>query len=659
MFTPAQALIASLLVCFAGALVTWLTAKQRRLTGWLAFGATALSSALALYAARAALLGGPTGPAALLSVAPLAFALRVRVDGLSAVFIALIASMALPAAFYSIQYLDHYREYGVRRYYPNLLLFVAAMYGLVSTTDMMWFFLVFWQMMTFAGYALIRFENKKPENVRAAKKFLVMMQIACALTMIGAELLAATGAAAGTGTGALRYDFDSISHNLLNLLPQKSGVVVAAFALFLAGFGIELGMWPFGQIWLPDAEPAAPSPVSAMLSGVMIKTGVYGLMRYFLWLVPVEAQKHYPAAQWGMVIAVLGTITLFTGTMQALKQEQAKRLLAFHSIGQAGYILLGLGACLILLPCPGWALAGLATVSFFGALLHTINHATFKSLLFLNSGSMLWATGTQDLNKLGGLMRFMPLTALTALVASFSISGMPLCNGFVSKWSIYVGTIQGGAALGALHGGAASCLLPVCAVVAILTSALTIGSFIKFFGASFLSRTSALVAEKAAGRRSLEVGWLMQVPQLLLAAICLLVGLAPALAFQWLQRALESSQQGYGIALANATPLSSLPLAGLDALAGRAVLTPLALAAVLGLGFVAAWALAKLGGARRRAVEPWLCGYARESEQYRYTAHNFYGELKRYFRWVGGGTGARRNTTTSGPGHGPADHCDE
>ena len=137
------------------------------------------------------------------------------------------------------------------------------------------------------------------------------------------------------------------------MLSTRPGATALAFALFLVGFGIKMGMWPFGQFWLPDAHPAAPSPVSAMLSGVMIKTGVYGLMRYFLWLVPPAGQADYPLAKWGLVVALLGTITLFTGTMQALKQEQSKRLLAFHSIGQIGYILLGTGACMSLLPAMG------------------------------------------------------------------------------------------------------------------------------------------------------------------------------------------------------------------------------------------------------------------------------------------------------------------
>ena len=277
------------------------------------------------------------------------------------------------------------------------------------------------------------------------------------------------------------------------MLAEQPLLTGLAFALFLVGFGIKMGMWPFGQVWLPDAHPAAPSPVSAMLSGVMIKTGVYGLMRYFLWLVPAEARADFPLTWWGLAVVGLGTVTLFTGTMQALKQDQTKRLLAFSSIGQVGYILLGLGVCMTLLGGTEFdPAAALAAAAFCGALFHTLNHGLFKSLLFLNAGSMLHATGTQDLNKLGGLMKFMPLTAVTALIASFSIAGVPLFNGFASKWSIYVAAIQGGPACG---------FLPLLAMVAILTSALTLALFIKFFGGIFLSRTSATVAARAAGNR--------------------------------------------------------------------------------------------------------------------------------------------------------------
>jgi formate hydrogenlyase subunit 3/multisubunit Na+/H+ antiporter MnhD subunit len=374
-----------------------------------------------------------------------------------------------------------------------------------------------------------------------------------------------------------------------------------------------------------------------MLSGVMIKTGVYGLMRYFLWLVPISALSDYPLARWGMLVAVLGTITLFTGTMQALKQEQSKRLLAFHSIGQVGYILLGTGTCMALLAVNTPVTAALATIGFFGALFHVLNHGLFKGLLFLNAGSMLHATGTQDLNKMGGMMKYMPLTAVTALIASFSISGVPLFNGFVSKWSIYVAAIQGS---GSAH------YLVVCAVIAILTSALTLASFIKFFGVSFLSRTSALVKSQAATRNGrLEVPWMMQLPQVVLAVLCVLLGVVPTIGFRLMQHALEASRGGLGTTLANASPMVSNPVTGLARAPSAAVFAPVALTAVLALMFLAVYVISKLGGAQRRAAEPWLCGYAREADCHRYVAHNFYGEIKRYFGWLGGAGHAHPDKT--------------
>jgi hydrogenase-4 component B len=627
MMTPEQAVAAAILLCIVGAVLTLLVSRNKTIAGWLAFLVTAATAALIFSAVAKVLAAGPSPqPASFWAVPQIGFAVRLHVDGLTAIFLMLAALIALPASLYSITYMKHYADYSVARYYPYFLLFLAAMYGLLCTSDMMWFFFIFWQMMTLPGYALIRFEHRKPENIRAANKYLVMMQIACAATMIGAELLAVTGAAA-SGSASLKYDFATVSANLPALLATKPGTTTLAFALFLVGFGIKMGMWPFGQIWLPDAHPAAPSPVSAMLSGVMIKTGVYGLMRYFLWLVPPAGQPDYPLARWGLVVAVLGTITLFTGTMQALKQEQSKRLLAFHSIGQIGYILLGTGACMALLPGGNEKLTALAAIGLFGALFHVLNHGLFKALLFLNAGSMLHATGTQDLNKMGGLMKFMPLTAVTAMVASFSISGVPLFNGFASKWSIYVAAVQGS--------GAAK-YLAVCAVIAILTSALTLASFIKFFGVSFLSRTSALVTSQAARRGRLEVGWMMQLPQVVLALLCILLGVMPAIAFHLMQAALDASNQGYGTALAGAAPMQSGLWSGLEKVQATALFAPLALAVVLGLMFLVVRFISKLGRAPRRAAAPWLCGYVREAECHRYVAHNFYGEIKRYFRWLGG-----------------------
>lgn len=618
MLTPERAVVVAMGLCLLGALATLAVARWRTAAGGVAFGFTAASAGLLLRGAFEVLGTGAGEPAEFLRLPALGFALRIHVDGLSAWFLILAAVIALPAMAYAVTYMRHYADESLARFYPYFLLFLAAMYGLVTTTDMMWFFFIFWQMMTLAGFGLIRFERRVPAHRRAARKFLVMMQLACAVTMIGAELLAVSSAA--VGGHALKYDFHSVSATLPALLATRPQVVAVAFGLFLLGFGIKLGLWPFGQVWLPDAHPAAPSPVSAMLSGVMIKTGVYGILRYFLWLVPASAMDAYPLRTWGAILAGFGTVTLVTGTVQALRQEETKRLLAFHSIGQVGYIVLGTGACLALLPVPGAFAQGLAALALAAALFHTLNHGLFKSLLFLNAGSILYATGTQDLNRLGGLLRWMPMTAVTMLIASFSIAGVPLFNGFASKWALYVATIRGGSAAG---------YLPLCGLLALITSLLTLASFIKFFGASLGARTSALVAQRVQAGGRLEVGWAMLIPQVVLAAGCVVLGIAPGLAFHAMAQVLRASPNGVGSLLA-----ASMPAAGGWGALGAAGswFVPATLIATLGIFLAVAYGISRLGRAARRADAGWYCGYAREGEAHRYSAHHFYGPIK---AWLG------------------------
>jgi len=618
--SASSSVLLSILVLVAGAMASLVTAGNRRRSGWVALAATTVAAGLSIWAAVAALVWRGQVAPVLWRLPDLGSQLRLQVDGLSGLFLILIAVVSVLAALFSISYLDHYGGYSVARYYPHFQIFVAGMVGIVTVTDLMVFFCAFWQIMTLSSFGLVRFEHRKRENRRAAWRYLVMMEIACALVMGGAALLA-------DRSGPARFDFDNIGASLAGA--ADSSGLGWALALFLVGFGIKAGMWPFGQLWLPDAHPVAPSPVSALLSGVMIKTGVYGLARTFLWLVPRDAWVLYPSAAWGAALAVLGTVTLFVGTLQALKQEQSKRLLAFHSIGQVGYILLGLGACVALLH-PADVDGGariLAALALCGALYHTLNHGAFKSLLFLNAGTMLGATGTQDLNALGGLMRYMPVTGITALIASCSIAGIPGFNGFASKWSLYVPTVLGSRELS---------YLPVLGVIAILTSALTLASFVKFFGMAFLTRSSQLVRERAAARGGmLEPDRVMCAPQIVLAAVCVVLGLFPALAFGLLRAVLHASGDGL-VAILDVGPHMTRT-AGVMVDGGVAVLAPLVIVVIVGAAMGLARALSRVAGAERRPAEPWLCGYAPEAESNRYRAHGMYGEVKRYLGWVGGG----------------------
>lgn len=614
--TPESTVVLAMCFCILGALATVATSRHRTATGWIAFGVLSGSGLAAILGAGTVLLTQPSHAQTLFALPSLGFSLRLYVDGLSAAFLILIATVSTLAGLYSIGYLKH-RPDRVHRYYPHLLLFVAAMYGLVSTTDMMYFFFIFWQMMTLTGFALIRFEPL-PAHRLAAHRYLWMMQVACGVTMLGAALIAQDEFLTAEGETLLRFDFDAVSHQLPELLIQHPARVTLAFALFLVGFGIKLGIWPFGRFWLPDAHPAAPSPVSALLSGVMIKTGIYGLLRYFIWMVPNSAQPHFPLSTWGMILATLGTITLFSGTARALRQEQSKRLLAYSSIGQAGYLVFGLGTCLTLMGSSLPLMPTLAAIAFLGTLFHTLNHGVFKSLLFLNAGSVLHTTGTQNLNQLGGLLRWMPLTGATALVGSCAIAGVPLFSGFASKWTLYTAAIQG-------HPAAP--WLVLCTAVAILTSTLTLALFIKFFGSIFLCRTSQRVHNLSLNRQPLEVPWTMRLPQLTLLTISLLAGLFPGIILQFLSRVLQTSKQGLATRLADAAPPLHWIGPGLTSDSAPAVYAPLAVL-ILAVGmFFFARTLSHLGGAARRSCAPWLCGYAAEQEIHRYHAKHFFGEL--------------------------------
>jgi formate hydrogenlyase subunit 3/multisubunit Na+/H+ antiporter MnhD subunit len=311
----------------ASAIVTPFLAGRRKLAGWLGVFFAAVAGA-AYTAAAAAAFGGGGGP----SLLDLGF-LRIHllIDGFSALFLALISLMGALAALYSVGYMEHYADYRLTSYCVHCPLFLLGMAGIVTVDDLSTGFTIAWQLMTISSFFLIRFDHKDRAIVRSANRYLLLMEAAWALIVVGGALLS---------RGALGEPLHRLTEGLSGASASRQ---TAVYALLLVGFGLKAGVFPLGQLWLPDAHSSAPSPVSALLSGVMIKTGVYGIVRTLFWMFPPSAEAGFGGSL-GVITAAFGAVTLFIGTVQALKQHDAKRLHAYHSIGQMGYILLGIGS---------------------------------------------------------------------------------------------------------------------------------------------------------------------------------------------------------------------------------------------------------------------------------------------------------------------------
>jgi hydrogenase-4 component B len=341
----------------------------------------------------------------------------LKMDGLSAFFIIPILGLAALCAVFGVGYFRSSTKdtsIGMAWFFYNVL--VASMV-LVCLADNAVLFLIVWEIMALSSFFLVAFENDKGQVRRAAWTYLIATHLGTAFLLPMFLLLGASGNS---------LDFASFFNTLS---PGMAGV---CFILALIGFGTKAGLMPF-HVWLPEAHPAAPSHVSALMSGIMIKTGIYGLVRIITFL-------GMPPLWWGGLLLAMGAISGVLGVLFALAQHDLKRLLAYHSVENIGIITMGLGIGLIGISTghPIIAACGLA-----GGLLHVINHALFKGLLFLGAGSVLHATHTREIDHLGGLNKKMPYTAATFLVGAVAITGLPPLNGFVSEFLIYIGLLNG------------------------------------------------------------------------------------------------------------------------------------------------------------------------------------------------------------------------
>ncbi len=515
-------------------------------------------------------------------------ALHLLMDPLSAVFAVPILIVCALGAVYGSGYLAHSdRPARAGRSWLFYNILAASMFVVVLAQNAL-LFLIAWELMSLASFFLVMHDHEQPAVRHAGLTYLVAMHLGAFCLLVFFLLL---GRAAGS------LDFAAMRHAV-----PSAPLGAALFVLAVLGFGTKAGIVPM-HVWLPEAHPAAPSHVSAVMSGVMIKTGVYGLLRAATFL-------GAPQAWWGWTLIAVGAASGVMGILFALAQHDVKRMLAYCSVENVGIICLGLGL--------GWLGSAhghplLAVLGFSGALLHVFNHAMFKSLLFLGAGSVAHAAGTRELDHLGGLLRRMPRTGMGFLVGAIAICGLPPFNGFVGEFLIYMGAFQ--AILAPDVGTAATALFAAGSLA--LIGGLAVACFAKAFGIVFLGAPRG--APAAAAR---EAGPAMTVPMLALAALCLLVGLAGPFAFALLQPA-----------VALVAGAAALPADRLAAVSGWLWRVTLASGALILLAAVVA-------AARRRTLAErevgstvtWDCGYAAPSPRMQYTSSSFAQPITNLFR---------------------------
>ena len=506
-------------------------------------------------------------------------AVHLRLDALSAFFLALLAVIGGVCSVYSREYwsdAEHPRSAPSGRAWWSL--FLGSMGGVLLAANGL-HFLIGWEIYTLCAYFLITRERQKREVRAAGWLYLAASHVGTLCLFAFFALLAAhTG---GWDLGPLRERTE----------------LAPLFWLALAGFGLKAGMFPL-HIWLPSAHANAPSHVSAMLSGVTLKIGIYGLVRFSGWLPVPEA------AAW--TVALLGVVSAVLGVAFALGQHDLKRLLAYHSVENIGIILIGLGFALV---ASAHGHAAWGQLALAGGLLHVWNHGLFKALLFLGAGSVLHATGTREMSRLGGLWRAMPWTASCFTLGAAAISGLPPLNGFVSEWLVYLGLFDAVASRSSIAWAA----VPAVVLLA-MTGALALACFVKVCGVVFLG-----LPRTPAATRAHECGWLMRGPMLALGGACVAIGLAPVLFWPAITRAAVAWQPDW-ITTAPPAPVATLGACNL-AFASLGVLA----AALL-------WRRVQRNGLTRAVT--WDCGYAAPTPRMQYTAGSFAGIITGWFAWI-------------------------
>jgi hydrogenase-4 component B len=593
-------LLSVLVAAYGGAAVVGLLAPGR--VGRLVAALAAMTGASVSLGLAAVVLTGSARPALILrsfALVPLAFTL----DPLGAFFLVAVALVALSVSIYGYGYSAGLHDDAARRSAGACVNLLVLTLSLQVMADNPLTFLVTWEAMSLAAYFLVLAEPDQPGAVSAANWYLGVTHAGFAALL--AMFFLITG-------GQLAASFDQVRGAALG-----GGVRHAIFLLALAGFGTKAGIIPL-HVWLPRAHPVAPSHASALMSGVVLKMGVYGMVRVLFDLLggwppaPAAALPHW----WGVLVLTLGTVSALIGVLYALMQHDLKRLLAYHSIENVGIIYMGLGAAMLFL---GYGLPLAGALALAAALYHTLNHACFKGLLFLGAGAVVQATGTRNIEAMGGLIKRMPVTAFAFLVGSAAISALPPLNGFASEWLLFQ-ALLGGVRIPVT---AVAMLMPVAVGLLALTSGLAAACFVKAFGITFLAIPRSTAASDATeAPRSMLAGMLV------LVVACLVLGLTPFVVVPLLGQVLSGLP---GLAPAAGLHAWHGFLGGLPQGSGQMAapwvalgLLALTLAVLLGLRLFTP-------RLRTRLEETWGCGRWSQTPRMQYTATAFAEPLRRVF----------------------------
>ena len=525
---------------------------------------------------------------------------HLRADPLAGFFLMLLGSVATGISVYAGGY---FREESAGRLAligMQYHVFLASMAFVILANDA-YLFMVAWETMALSSYFLVTTDHRQPAIRSAGFLYLLIAHLGAL------AILLCFGVMHG---GKGDYTFDAL--RAAELTPMWASV---AFLLAFFGFGAKAGMIPL-HAWLPEAHPAAPSPVSALMSGIMIKTAIYGMVRVIYDLIGGVRWE------WGVLVLVVGAGTTLFGVLYALMQHDLKRLLAYHSVENIGIILLGLGLSMVFI---GFGHPAAGVLGLIAALYHTLNHAVFKGLLFLGAGSILHSAKLRNLNDMGGLIRSMPKTAFYFLIGALAISALPPLNGFVSEWLTFQTALQAPV----LQNGVVRSLLPLFAATLALAGALTAMCFVKVYGIAFLGRPrESGNAEARAGERGHDAGNMERFGMAWLAAGCFVLGLFPTSFLLMLNRVgVSLTGQGLSSEALESNWLWLVPTAPAQA-SYSPVIFMIVIVGVTLLTFVL---VRHFYHGRVRFADPWDCGFPDQTPRMQDTADAFGQPIRHVF----------------------------